>query len=316
MLQDNSDLGSSGNASYRHFTLTDPLGTIYDQPEVFDGATYKYSIAFPEAGTWIATITNGLTVTDSCSVISEIDSDLRVNVLTASTAHPIDQPFLLQVSVMDYINPVADAVVSATISRGTWEYSINLYDDGNHFDGASNDGVYGNYMFALSETDAYGDFDLSFTVDIPSVNGMRVIRQNLYLQPAQQNSYPAVTRDLHKGWNWVGYPRLQRDDTGTLIDYANVSLLPHLSDIESADGYAEYRNNHWTYHGLESLNSVDGYKLRTNMNDDDTIRLYELGTIIDTLMVHQLQRKSGYGLPIHAMKRPNLLKLWLMWRIR
>jgi len=297
---------ASGNASYRHFTLTDPLGTIYDQPEVFDGATYKYSIAFPEAGTWIATITNGLTVTDSCSVISEIDSDLRVNVLTASTAHPIDQPFLLQVSVMDYINPVADAVVSATISRGTWEYSINLYDDGNHFDGASNDGVYGNYMFALSETDAYGDFDLSFTVDIPSVNGMRVIRQNLYLQPAQQNSYPAVTRDLHKGWNWVGYPRLQRDDTGTLIDYANVSLLPHLSDIESADGYAEYRNNHWTYHGLESLNSVDGYKLRTNMNDDDTIRLYELGTIIDTLMVHQLQKEEWIWLtyPCYETAQP------------
>jgi hypothetical protein len=132
----------------------------------------------------------------------------------------------------------------------------------------------------------FGDFDLSIIVDIPSINGRRVVNQNLYLNPAQPNSYPQVTRDLHKGWNWVGYPRLQRDEVGTSIDYANASLSPFLTDIMSIDGIAEYRDNQWSYYGLSSLKSEPGYKLR--INETTSVRLFELGTIIDTLMVHQL----------------------------
>jgi len=87
-------------------------------------------------------------------------------------------------------------------------------------------------------------------------------------------------------WKKTGYPRLQRDEIGTSIEFVNVSLLPHLTTILSCEGSAEYCNNMWTYNGLYSLDSMPGYKLK--IAEVDSIRLFELGTIIDTLMVHQL----------------------------
>lgn len=284
---------TSGNPSANLFTLTSPSGIIYNQPECFGTTTQKYAIDAPESGIWCASITNNYSTAQTYSIISEVDSDLTVSVEEIPAVYPVDCPLLLQVSVSDYITPITSAVVSALLKRGEWQFSVDLYDDGSHNDGIAGDGVYGNYLYAYAEIvnvfpsyQQYGDFDLSIIVDIPSINGRRVVNQNLYLSPTQPNPYPQVTRNLHKGWNWVGYPRLQRDEVGTSIDYANVSLLPFLTDIVSSDGIAEYRNNHWCYYGLNSLNSNDGYKLR--INDIDNIRLFELGTIIDTLMVHQL----------------------------
>ncbi|HNQ43108.1 MAG TPA: FlgD immunoglobulin-like domain containing protein [Candidatus Cloacimonadota bacterium] len=47
----------------------------------------------------------------------------------------------MQVSVSDYHAPISSAVVNAILSRGTWQHSANLYDDGNHNDGIAGDGV-------------------------------------------------------------------------------------------------------------------------------------------------------------------------------
>ncbi|MFA6911480.1 MAG: T9SS type A sorting domain-containing protein, partial [Candidatus Cloacimonadaceae bacterium] len=284
---------TSGNPSANLFTLTSPSGVVYNQPEYFGTSTLKYAIDAPESGVWFANITNNYSTTQTYSIISEVDSDLTVTVEEIPAMHQVDTPLLLKVSVSDYDTPISSATVSAQLKRGAWQFSVELYDDGCHNDGNAGDGLYGNYLYAYAEMvnvfpsyQQFGDFDLSIIVDIPSINGRRVVNQNLYLNPAQPNSYPQVTRDLHKGWNWVGYPRLQRDEVGTSIDYANASLSPFLTDIMSIDGIAEYRDNQWSYYGLSSLKSEPGYKLR--INETTSVRLFELGTIIDTLMVHQL----------------------------
>jgi len=284
---------TSGNPSANLFTMTSPSGVVFNQPEYFGTSTLKYAIDAPECGVWSANITNNYSTSQTYSIISEVDSDLTVTVEEIPAMHQVDHPLLLKVSVSDYNTPISSATVNAQLKRGEWQFSVELYDDGCHNDGNAGDGLYGNYLYAYAEIvnvfpsyQQFGDFDLSIIVDIPSINGRRVVNQNLYLNPAQPNSYPQVTRDLHKGWNWVGYPRLQRDEVGTSIDYANASLSPFLTDIMSIDGTAEYRDNQWSYYGLSSLKSEPGYKLR--INETTSVRLFELGTIIDTLMVHQL----------------------------
>jgi hypothetical protein len=287
------------NTIYNHsdnllFTLTSPSGIIYNQPECLGSTTQKYIIDAPESGIWYASIANNYSSTLTYSLISEVDSDLTVSVEEIPIMYPVDCPLLLQVSVFDYNTPISNAGVSALLERGEWQFSVDLYDDGSHNDGNAGDGLYGNYLYAYAAIvndfpyyQQYGNFGLSIIVDIPSINGRRVVNQNLYLSYIQPSPYPQVTRNIHKGWNWVGYPRLQRDEVGTSIDYANASLCPFLTDIISSDGIAQYRNNQWNYYGLSYLRSEPGYKLR--INDTTSVRLFELGTIIDTLMVHQLR---------------------------
>ncbi len=93
-------------------------------------------------------------------------------------------------------------------------------------------------------------------------------------------------RILQEGWNWVGFPRLVREGNGQYIDYATVSLSPYLESIKGIGGDAFFRDNGWIYQGLETLNSIDGYKL--NVAGIDEVRLYEQGSITDTTMVYNL----------------------------
>ncbi len=276
------------------FTLTSPSGTVYTQPDCLGNSTFKYAIDTPESGVWTANITNTFATSQTYSLVSEIDSDLKVCVGDIPTTYPVDCPMPLSVSVSDYNTPIVNASVNALLTRGDWQYSIALYDDGSHNDGTAGDGMYGNYLYAYSDIvtafpyfQQSGYFDLSIVVDIPSINGKRVVRQDIYFNPASTYSYPQVIRNLHKGWNWVGYPRLQRDEVGASIPYANASLSPFLTDVVSSDGIAEYRNDRWSYYGLNSLKSEYGYKLR--INDTDSVRLFELGSIADTLDVHNLK---------------------------
>ncbi|MCB5270208.1 MAG: T9SS type A sorting domain-containing protein [Candidatus Cloacimonetes bacterium] len=284
---------TAGNASDRYCTLTSPSGIVFNQPDIIGGVTLKFNIPSPESGIWDAIITNNRSTTQGCSIIAEVDSDLRVAIEEIPAKHPVDHPLLLKVSVMNYVTPVSDALIYATLEKNGCQYSANLYDDGNHNDGNADDGLYANYIYAYSEPYQHGDFDLSFVIDIPSINGQRVVKQNIYLKRPQTNSYPFVTRNLHKGWNWVGYPRLKRDEFGVSkdefgvsIEYANLSLAPYLHKILYFEDSAQYSNNHWNYYGLNSLKSPDGYKLRIDSTED--VKLYELGTIVDTLMMHPL----------------------------
>lgn len=285
---------TSGTTSVNEFTLTSPSGITYSQPEGIGTSTYKYDIDTPESGVWTASITNHYASALTYSMISELDSDLTVCIDDIPTSNSVDCPMLLNVSVSDYTTPISNALVTAVLKKGDWELSVDLYDDGCHNDGSSEDGMYGNYLYAYADIvntfpyyQQYGDFDLSIIVDIPSRYGKRIVNQSLYLSPANQNSYPQTVRNLHDGWNWVGYPRLQRDDVGSSIPYANASLSPVLTDIVSSDGIAEYRDDKWSYYGLQSLKSDYGYKLR--IKDTDSVRLFELGSIIDTLHTHNLK---------------------------
>ena len=222
---------TSGNPSANLFTLTSPSGIIYNQPECFGTTTQKYAIDAPESGIWCASITNNYSTAQTYSIISEVDSDLTVSVEEIPAVYPVDCPLLLQVSVSDYITPITSAVVSALLKRGEWQFSVDLYDDGSHNDGIAGDSVYDAYAYAgivnISILSQYGDFDLSIIVDIPSINGRRVVNQNLYLSPTQPNPYPQVTRNLHKGWNWVD-TLVYKNEVGTSIDYANVYFFAEI----------------------------------------------------------------------------------------
>ncbi len=270
--------------------LTSPTGTEYNN-YIFWEVMNRLDVDNPEAGSWIATIEN--TSPDSIQFCFGVDvtSDINAEVSEIPQFHPIDIPFIISVSLNDYITPITGASVSVAISRDSWTKSIILYDDGSNGDLIANDGIYSNYLYIYNDviglfSTQEGVYELSFDVLSQSKYVMRSIRRHIYLEDPSEAGYPSVTRNLNRGWNWVGYPRLQRDDVGTSIDYANVSLSPYLTEIQSKTGIAQYQNNHWIYDGLTSLNSNDGYKLK--INGITNIRLFEFGTIIDTLMVHQL----------------------------
>jgi len=299
------------------FNLVSPSGidvTLNPDYYRYYASLGRVELPFPEQGLWEAIVTRPQSTSSvsSFSFSAKIQSDLEVHFTDPPRKHRMNVPLPLTVKAFEYLEPVTDAQVKVFLRRDDWFMELSLLDDGYHNDEQANDGIYSNYMYAYSSIlqqfphNAAGVYDLIFELSSQSLSAKRIRKYRIQLEPPEDYPYASTERRLHSGWNWVGYPRLQRDDTGTLIDYANVSLLPHLTDIESADGHAEYRDNHWAYYGLESLNSVDGYKLRTNMNDDDTIRLYELGTIIDTLMVHQLQREEWTWLtyPCYEVAKP------------
>ncbi len=299
------------------FNLVSPSGidvTLNPDYYRYYASLGRVELPFPEQGLWEAIVTRPQSTSSvsSFSFSAKIQSDLEVHFTDPPRKHRMNVPLPLTVKAFEYLEPVTDAQVKVFLRRDDWFMELSLLDDGYHNDEQANDGIYSNYMYAHSSIlqqfphNAAGVYDLIFELSSQSLSAKRIRKYRIQLEPPEDYPYASTERRLHSGWNWVGYPRLQRDDTGTLIDYANVSLLPHLTYIESADGHAEYRDNHWAYYGLESLNSVDGYKLRTNMNDDDTIRLYELGTIIDTLMVHQLQREEWTWLtyPCYEVAKP------------
>jgi len=281
---------SSSNYSLQ---IVSPTGTIVPLlPEnIMGNIMARIEIPYPESGVWTAEIENISNTELEYNLVAMIESDIVVEMADHSIYNFIDEPILLTADVRDYLTPVADAEISVTISREDWSMTISLYDDGNHLDGIANDGKYSNYVYPYLEvlnhfTEPRGYYLLKYEVYIPRLSVRRVKSHEIYLNSNSSYAYPNVERMLHKGWNWKGFPRLNRSENCQLIPYVTVSLSPYLTDILSPIGKAEYRNNNWNYFGLNTLNSIDGYKLQ--MGTDGFVRLYEIGSIIDTLMVHHL----------------------------
>ncbi|MFA6976404.1 MAG: T9SS type A sorting domain-containing protein [Mesotoga sp.] len=278
--------------NYR-FELVSPTGTLIPLlPEnVVDNIMAHIEILNPESGVWSIEIENYDDIAYEYNLVAMIESDIVVQIAKHSIYHYIDEPLLVSAEVMDYMTPVADAEITVTLSRDDWSMSICLYDDGNHFEGDANDGQYSNYIYPYLDASTHfseprGYYTLEYEVFIPRLSAGRIRSQVVYLTSNSTYVYPEVERILHKGWNWTGFPRLNRDENCQSIPYVTASLSPYLTDIHSPIGKAEYRNNYWNYFGLNSLNSIDGYKLQ--INDTLIIRLFEIGSIVDTLRVHQL----------------------------
>nr|MDK2850862.1 hypothetical protein [Candidatus Cloacimonadota bacterium] len=291
------DKSCTDNTGVIDFNLISPSGidvTLNPENYHFFTSLGRVELPFPEQGLWEAIVTRPPSSTDvlSFSFSAKVQSDLDVHFTEPPRKHRMNVPLLLKARASDYLESVTDAQVKVFLQRDDWFLELSLLDDGFHNDEQANDGIYGNYLFAFSDVleqfqnDAAGMYDLVYELNVPSLSARRTKKYRVELVLPDDYPYSSSGRDLHGGWNWVGFPRLQRDDIGRLVDYATISLSPYLTDIHSRDGIAEFRDNQWTYYGLDSLNSIDGYKL--HIKDNASIRLFEFGTIIDTMMVHQL----------------------------
>jgi len=91
----------------------------------------------------------------------------------------------------------------------------------------------------------------------------------------KDDSIAAETCTIHSGWNWLSFPRLDRDnqtnDPVDAIDFLeNVDPFPSNLYIEHKIGpsqgmtYLEYVDNQWQSHDLNDIYSDYGYKLNTD----------------------------------------------------
>ncbi|MDY0127465.1 MAG: T9SS type A sorting domain-containing protein [Candidatus Cloacimonadaceae bacterium] len=279
------------------FNLVSPSGidvTLNPDNYHYYTSLGRVELPFPEPGLWEAIVTRPQSTSSvsSFSFSAKVQSDLEVHFTDPPRKHKMNVPLPLTVRAFEYLEPVTDAQVKVFLRRDDWFMELSLLDDGYHNDEQANDGIYGNYMYAYSDIlqqfphNAAGVYDLIFELRSLSLTAERIKKYRIELESPEDYPYASTERRLHSGWNWVGFPRLQRDESGTAVDYATISLSPFLTDVHSRDGVAEFRDNQWNYYGLDSLNSIDGYKLR--MKDTTPVSLFELGTIIDTLMTHQL----------------------------
>ncbi|MDD4309707.1 MAG: T9SS type A sorting domain-containing protein [Candidatus Cloacimonetes bacterium] len=266
--------------------LTSPSGTEYNE-YLFYGVMDRLDINNPETGRWTATIENNSELSVEYCFGVEVISDIQTEISEIPQFQPVDSLFLVSVSVTDYLEPVLDAEVTLTISRDTWSKEIILYDNGANGDLIGNDGVYSTYVYIYNEviglfSPIKGVYEFTYNINSQLQDLKRSIRRHIYMSDPV---YPFVARNLRQGWNWVGFPKLVRENGGNLVDYAAVSLEPYLSIVLSDKGYASYED-YWSYYGLQYLDSKVGYKLR--IRDIDNIKLFEMGTKVDTTSVYKI----------------------------
>jgi hypothetical protein len=271
-------------------TLTSPSDIEYGDYTFFE-VMNRLDVSSSEAGTWLATIENNSMAPVQYCFGVDVTSDIRIDVSKVPLFKPIDTPFLVTVSLKDYIEPILGASLSVTVSRDSWSKCLVLCDNGSNGDLVANDGIYSTYIYIYNEviglfSPLEGVYNLTFLINSQPMHISRSIRRHIYLSPQESSPYPEVTRLLHRGWNWVGYPRLD-DRVRNTIEYANLSLVPYLEGIDSSHGTARYIRDQWIYQGLTSIDKSEGYKLK--IEDIDRIELYELGILVDTLAVHELR---------------------------
>ena len=291
---------------YGHVSLvlTSPSGQQYYN-NTFDTLT-RIEVDNPESGNWLAVVANNHTQYASFPYMINISSqsEIKAKIETLPARHSVDEPFFVKVSLTDYYTPINDASVLLTVSRDLWSKSFNLYDH-------EQNGEYSNYIYFYDELldnfqEAKGSYEIQLSIASQNHNLTRTVRRHMYMFEPEALDYPNMTRKLHSGWNWVGYPRLQRNEIGVSIEYANASLSPYLTGVLSFDGKAYKDNNTWIYNGLTSLNSREGYKL--HIDNIDNIRLFELGTLVDTLSAITLYKDQWNWVTYPCYHRANPLE--------
>lgn len=92
---------------------------------------------------------------------------------------------------------------------------------------------------------------------------------------------PEEQRSFNKGWNWVSFPKLERNDDdpvdlapllNTLEPMPDNMLVQHrLNTATNPMTWAEYNNNTglWTYNNLDELQSTKGYKIEITDGNDE-----------------------------------------------
>jgi hypothetical protein len=277
------------------FNLTSPSGITYDAESVnyaYYTALGRFDFTYPESGEWTATFSTTNPAVQKYKFTVNVDSDLQIKITDPPRSYSIDLPIQVMVELKDYHTPISDAVVQVRVSRGNLRHIQTLYDDGYHNDGMANDGVYGAYIYFFHEAvghfnDVSGDYKFSYFINIPSNTAYRVKSYTISMLAPESYPFSSQGRRLKKGWNWVGFPRLQRDTAGkSPIDIATISLNPYLAGIKAKSGGAFYDNDHWTFDGLYSLNSIDGFKL--DIDGIAEIQLFEQGALIDTTSAYRL----------------------------
>jgi|GEM_PF-6970719 len=225
--------------------LYSPSGIeMTDHTYIYEGSFI--TIDYPEAGLWNAEIQYNNSADTSYVTYSfgvEPASDLVISVSPFPLYHSMETALPVGMSLNDYCSPLEDASVALTITRGDFSKSIPLSY------GFFEEGVYGAYLYIYPDVISHyntalpntlkGAYELEFHIDIPSLSAQRVVRRFITLGAP---SYNPSMRELSKGWNWVGFPRLEDTDIGTTIPYATVSLNPYLSQVLSKEGQAQIIN--------------------------------------------------------------------------
>jgi len=120
-----------------------------------EGELYKaFSIENPEVGLWIMNIT-GIEVYENEPYSATVSAETQL-ILAGQTDklnYMKNEPIYIFGTMFDSDELTSDVFIQANITDPNgFTYNINLYDDGNHGDGASDDGLFSNYLTqAISE---------------------------------------------------------------------------------------------------------------------------------------------------------------------
>lgn len=200
------------------FSLTDPEGMIID-PEVAAGRddidylaendalgfeSRYYTVNNPLSGTWGLNVKGGTDLPEEgvrFYTVTSFNSTLSLETSVKNEWASLDGNIPIDAQLFDGEIPITTADMTATITKpdGT-KYSLTLYDDGNHSDGAANDGNYGNIYENFGQTGEYavviraltstaerttvGDFEVAPSIvrlqDIISDEGIDTDENDLY----------------------------------------------------------------------------------------------------------------------------------------
>ncbi len=194
------------------FSLRDPTGQRYDPETGGDNVAYfalgyanfaSYVITDTAAGTWSCRISapEDLAEPAGYAIYAVLDSPLRLAFAAGQPWHRAGEAVALQATLADGDRPVAGASVLAAIYAADHARAeVTLHDDGQHQDGAANDGTYGNTWMPSGPGGYYPVF-VTATGERPEGRHARGAEGVLLISPG--------TAEI------AGSPRLRlRDDNG------------------------------------------------------------------------------------------------------
>ncbi|MCK9330516.1 MAG: hypothetical protein M0Q94_11620 [Candidatus Cloacimonetes bacterium] len=271
--------------------LTSPSGKKYEQQLEDWMISNDIKINNSEEGKWIATITNISDIENPIIYCIYVSASSESFVKFTYTNHyqRIMHPMLASITLDSDFKNKEDTSVKMIIKDESWEKEIPFYNK-------TLDNNFSNYIFIDNEIlifpqpDFFYYYPYVIYIEAPAYNFYREIGCSFLINQTKQIQLPNITRTLHNGWNWIGYPHLQRDNEGISFEFANMSLDPFLTKILTYQGEAFLENNIWKHYGFSSLESKSGYKLF--IQDIDNVNLAEFGTITDTLSTIQINQNQ------------------------